>query len=222
MKWKAMTLLTVTAWLAGPAALSACETSLNHRFWNTMRGSLAIGAGVQIQPGSDGEETFMIFTGDLGIPVGERALIAPAVGLCRAGGDADFSEILFGAAGAVNIFNNQAGSLSLNLQAAVTRVSYESGSELNFPIALAGAARAGNALDVIFGGGMIGVRDSFEFGDVSDSETDFDPYGFGGVSLGAGQLTLQGSVTARMGEDFEGESEIDLAFNIAVAIPVGD
>lgn len=88
MKWRSLSFLTAAAWLCAPAAASACDSYLGYLFTPTGASGIGIGAGIQVQPGSDGEPTYLIPSVDVAIPIGQVATVKPMVGYCTlTGGD---------------------------------------------------------------------------------------------------------------------------------------
>lgn len=213
MKWKMAGLLTAGAMMLTPSLAFACDTVMGFRFWHTGGQGVMVNPGLHLVPGEDGGETGLIFSVDLGVPVGEKAVVAPLLGYCKYG---DFGEIVFGGGAAVNIFNNAAGTIGLNVQAGLTYDSYEGGNEQSIPIGLMGAYSASETASILFGAGMSGYRYSEDFGGESFSETDFDPYATGGAELMTGSMSLFATIVL-----FFYDGGTDTAFNVGAGIPLG-
>jgi hypothetical protein len=139
-------------------------------------GTAAVGAGLIIQPGSDGGDTFTIASGDVAFALGERAVVRPAVGICSGGGE---SELTFGIGLGVNLWNNPDGTMAVNLQSHLAYASGEGWSETTVPVMAATSFSAGESAAIVVGAGLQIGRVSIDISEFSDSSTDTDPVAFG-------------------------------------------
>jgi hypothetical protein len=199
--------------LVFPSVAAACDSSLGYFLMrSTMQRS--VGVGIQIQPGSDGEDTYLIPTVDVGFPLGAgRGVVKPMIGLCTGDG----TEIVFGGGGGFQLWANPAGRFTLDGQVALTAYSFEGGSEQVVPISVMGRlnSSSGNA-SLVFGAGLQVARYSFEAAGFSESGSDSDPFLSIGGLFGGGAARLQGGLLIR-----KGDSDTDLAVNLGAAIPWG-
>jgi len=217
MKIKSALTTLVSMALAFPVAVAGCDTYLGYTFMNFPTSPASFGAGLQVQPGEDGGATYWIPNVDATFGLGSKLIVKPAIGLCTStGGPAGFdsgSEVTLGGGAAVNVFS-QAGT-SVNLQAAVTHISYDGGSEQTFPVTAAARFAAGSAANLFGGAGLQFSRDSSP-----GSELDTDPVLFGGVDLGT-SVDITVGLMLKFGEDGLGGSSTDVALNAAFGLPLG-
>ena len=211
MKWKMVALVTAGSMMIAPTLASACDTVLGFRPWHL--NAKSANAGLEIVPGSDGGDTGFVFTGDFTIPVGEKAAVAPLLGYCKFG---DFGEIVLGAGGAVNVFNNADGTVALNVQMAVSHDSYEGGSEQSIPIGVAGSYAASETASIIFGGGLAAYRFTFDTGTMNVSNTSWDPFATAGAEFETESARFFAQLALRLYD-----SGTDTVINLGAGIPVG-
>lgn len=211
MSWKTVGILTAASMMLSPALATACDTVLGFRPWHVM--SKSVNVGLEVVPGSNGGDTGLVFSGDFTIPVGEKAAVAPLLGYCKFG---DFGEIVFGAGGALNVFNNADGTVSLNVQAALSYDAYEGGNEQSIPVGLAGSYTASEAASIIFGAGLAAYRFSSDVSGSSFSNTSWDPFATGGAEFETESATFFAQLALRF---YEGGT--DTVINVGAGIPVG-
>jgi hypothetical protein len=201
--------------LACPSVASACDSYMGYFAMRFIRQrAKALGAGVQIQPGSDGDNTYFIPTVDVGFPLGEgRGVVKPMIGVCTGDG----TEIVFGGGGAFQLWGNPAGNFTVDGQVAVTAYSFEGGSEQVIPISLMGRldSSSGSA-SLVFGAGFQVARYSVDSPGFSESGSDSDPFASIAGLFGSGAVRFQGGLLIK-----KGDTDTDFAINLGTAIPWG-
>ena len=204
-------MVVVAAWFALPTIASACDMKIGFLFMGIPSSSWSVGGGLNVQPGSDGDDTYWAANVDAAVALGERAVVIPGIGYCTRTGDDAEGEIVFGGGLGFNLWNNADGTVMVNLQGAVTHVSEGDYSAQSIPVSAAAMFEAGESASVFAGGGLQFFRDSFD----GDSESDNDPFVYGGVAFGS-SVAIQVGGSLRFGEHAN-----DFAFNIGASIPMG-
>jgi hypothetical protein len=177
--------LALVASVAWPATAAA------YSFMGRQRSAFTVGAGLNLQPGRNGGDTYVTPSADLGIRLGQRAVLRPAIGFCTGG---DETNLTIGGAGSVNVWSNPAGRIAVDLQTHVARASGDGWSETAIPIVAAGSLNAGNAAAFFAGAGLVVGRSSYSMPGFSRSDTDTNPVGFAGVRLAAGNIDVSGAL----------------------------
>ena len=215
MRTRAVAILAVGMWLGWPAAASACDFYLAYTFLGAQNASFAIGGRLNIQPGSDGGDTFTIANADVAIPLGERGVVLPAVGICSGG---DETELTAGGGVGVNLFNSSDGLWSVNVQSHLAWASFEGGSEITAPVIAAASYAVNESASIFAGAGLQIGRVSFDsdFSGLDGSETDSDPVGFAGVSFGSESVGFSAGVQIKKGDE-----DTDYALVGGLRIPIG-
>lgn len=210
MKLRSAILTLLGFWLAVPSAVAACDTYLGYLPWARPSAKAAIGAGIHVQPGEDGEPTYWIPNVEGTLAAGEKLIVKGALGYCTStGGPSGFesdSEITFGGGGAFQVLQN--ANVVLNVQAALTAYSFEGGSEQIIPITA--NAVFGSGVASFFGmAGFQWSRASIDSPGFSDSFTDTDPVLGGGVMFN--NFTV--GAMLKFGEDGTGGTSTDFSLN---------
>lgn len=212
MTRRAVVLLTGAACILGPASASACDLYFNSVFLRQPVGRLAIGAGAQIQTG---DPTTTIFSGDLSIKLGQKAVVRPGVGLCRQGGGPGFqssSALTIGSGLGVRLWNSPNGGVAINGQAGFAYVSSDGATDLTFPIGAAADFKASDQVSVFAGAALKFSRFSYTGG----SQTDSDPVLYGGVTINLKRADLTAGITLQ-----NGDTDTATAINVGLRVPVG-
>jgi hypothetical protein len=215
MRVKVLSIVVAAAWLFVPTIASACDMKIGYLFMNMPTAPWTIGGGAQIQPGSDGDDTYWIANVDATFALGERAIVQPAVGYCTTTGDDDFGELVYGGAFGFHLFDNSDGTMAVNLQAAVTHVSYEGESEQSIPISAQALFEASESASLFGGAGLRGGRNSFP-----GSDMDWDPFVDAGVHFG-GNIQIQVGALLLFGDDSDGGTSTDFGINLSASVPMG-
>ncbi len=207
MRWKTQSLVAGVLTLAWAAPVYACGFWFNSTFLDVpMRPTLGLG----LQHVSD----FTIIAADVAFKAGDKLVIRPGVGSCRySGSGGSESEVVYGAAAALRLWNDEGGKVAVNAQVGGEFDSFEGGSERNIPI---GGAVQYMATDVVslFGGAAINLYgESFDDGD-SYSHTDESV--FAGAALKSGNFTVAAGVTY-----FIYENNNETAINIGGSMALG-
>jgi hypothetical protein len=209
MRWKSRSLIAAGLTAAWTAPAFACGFPLNSTF---LRIPSTTTLGIALQNWFT-DYSLMTLAGDVAVKAGSRAVIRPAVGICReeAGSETE-SNVLFGAGLGFNVWNDEAGKMSVNLQAGLEMVSYDGASYRNIPIGAAVQMRSSDNMS-LFGGASINMSNySVDGGgDFSNS----DPSLFGGVVFKAGALDITAGATIWMGD------ETDFALNVGASMALG-
>lgn len=187
----------IVGMMTWPAAASACDFLLAYNYMGIPASGMTVGAGLTVAPLNGDGDSYLVPSVDVGIPVGARAVVHPVLAYCS--GDNDFGEIVFGAGGAFNIWNNADGNVHLNIQAHAARTGFDGGSEFSIPI-LASVLYNLNGGTSLFGSaGVQHYRLSFDEGDFDASDT--NPAGAAGVQFSAGSMHISVGLTAVSGDD---------------------
>ena len=213
MRVKPLLIGTACLLLMAPAALAACDFYMGYTFFRVPSSSVALGGGMNIQPGSDGEDTYLIPSVDVSIRLGERAVVRPGVGLCTSTGDESDSEVTLGGGFGIHLWTNDEGNFSLNLQGAIAHASGDDWSEQTMPFFAAGQYQASETAAVFFGAGFQVGRSSY--GD-EDAETDSDPMAFGGATFDVSRAAVSAGIQLK-----KGDSDTDYALVFGLNVPVG-
>jgi hypothetical protein len=168
-----------------------------------------------------------IIAADAAIRASDKIVARVGGGNCSYGGE---SSIVFGGGVGVNVWNDAAGKVAVNVQAGLEMDSYEGGNERNIPIGLAvryrlsggssaraagpGLLQGGSSADVsLYGSGAMHIyNDSYE----GESYSSNDPAVSGGVIVATGNFQVTAGVTMFM---YDGGSE--MGFNVGGGMAVG-
>lgn len=130
---------------------------------------------------------------DVGMKLGERIVVRPAIGLCsyESFSDERQSDPYFGAGVAVNLMQNE--SMSLNLQSGISYAALDGGDITTVPIGAAALFRGTGPMSFYAGASLWWQQ--FE-PDIGESVSETDPVLFGGLMGSAGSLswTLGGQI----------------------------
>ncbi|HEX6315428.1 MAG TPA: hypothetical protein VFZ73_11240 [Gemmatimonadaceae bacterium] len=152
-------------------------------------------------------------SGDVGMKLGERMVVRPAIGLCSYEVVDRENDPFFGAGVALNL--TQSATMSLNLQSGISYMSTDFGNTTIVPIGAAASFRGSGPVSFYAGASLWWQQIEVDGGG-SDSET--DPVLFGGLTGSAGSLgwTLGGQLY--MGDDTEFGLVAGLNFNQAASM----
>ena len=206
-------------WLSGvivaaaalwPASASACDFYLAYGPMGLQTGQFALGGAILFEPGEDDADGFIIPSADLGIRIGERFVVHPALGYCT-GGD-DFSEIIIGGGAGVNLISND--QWSLGVQSHLARTSFEDGSEMAIPVMASATFDVSETARLYAGFGLRFFRLSIDA--LDESETESDPAASAGITLPLGSLQVSGGIVLVNTDD-----DTDFSFGGGVQFPLG-
>ncbi len=212
MKWKAVVLLAGATSIMGSTSALACDLYFNSVFLSQPAGRLAIGAGAQIQTGSP---STTIFSGDVSIKLGPKAVLRPGLGLCHQGGGVGFQSsntLTFGSGLGVRLWNSSNGGVAINGQTGFAYASSDGASSLTFPIGAAAEFKASDQAFVFVGAALQFSRFSYTGG----SQTESDPVLYGGVTVKLKRADLTAGLSLR-----NGDPDAATAINVGIRVPVG-
>jgi hypothetical protein len=176
---------------------------------------VAFGAGAQIQTG---DLTTTIYSGDLSIPLGGKAILRPALGLCHqaalAAGEDDFNEFVYGGTLGVGLFTSRTGLLRVNVQAGLSLLSYGDGydaSETSIPVAAAAEYEVSQYAALFAGAGIQMWKSTFE----NLSQSGSDPFLFGGTTFMLNRVDVSAGIGLLLAD------ETGVSINFGVRIPMG-
>ncbi len=186
----------------------ACGFWFNQTFIS-IPATTTVGLGLNYWPG---DYTIMVLAGDASIKLGDKFVIRPGVGMCRydAGGSTE-SVVMYGAGAAMNVWNDEAGKLSLNIQAGLEMDSYDGGNERNIPIGAALRIKGSETMSWFAGAALNLYNDSF----AGQSYSSSDPSIYGGAILAMGKTMVTAGAGMYMGD------ESDLFINIGASMALG-
>lgn len=183
MRLKRFSLAAGALLLASPVEAWACDFPFNGSFLSRSTGRWSIGGSLGL---TTSDPSVLVVAGDATINAGAKAVIRPAIGICRVGGGdgGDSStELMFGGAVGINVWNNADNRVALNVQSGLSYVAFDGGSDMTIPITLAGQLTANETTSLYGGVGMSHNRTSFDnvTPGFDDSFSATDPVLFGGV-----------------------------------------
>lgn len=223
MRWKTQSLMAGVLTLAWAVPAHACSLWFNST-------ALRVPQKPTFSLGLAHISSFNIYAVDVALKAGDKVVVRPGVGECSGGGE---SNLVYGAAVGVNVFKDQTGNLSVNLQAGYEGDSYDGGSEHNIPVgasvaytlntgssassARPGLLAAAASKVTLYGGATINFySDSYDYGEGSQDYSSTDKAFFGGAMFDTGNFTLTGGVTFW---SYEGGSET--AINVGAGMALG-
>lgn len=207
MRWKTQSLLAGAFTLAWAAPAYACGFWFNSTFLNIPM-KPAIGVGFQ------SIRHYTVIAADAAFKAGDKVVIRPSLGQCHETfqGYSD-TYAVYGAAIGYKVWNDDAGKVSVNVQAGGEFDSFDGGSESNIPIGAAIAYKASEKVDLFGGAGVNIYNASYDDGD-SYSSNDLGI--FAGVAFHTGAFVIDGGVT---NFNYEGGSET--ALNVGASMELG-
>lgn len=214
MRWKPLPLLAGVACLAWPSVASACWTSELARLWAIPQ-KFDLGAGLLFQPGEGGGEATQVFSASAAFKLGAKASLGPLVGMCKSG---SYSATLFGAGAGFNVWNDNAGKIGINVQTGLNYLSDEGSTDIIIPVGAVAEFKPSDKLGFAAGAGMMIDRFSVDAqpGFAGFSETDTDPFFYGGAIFKMTALDIYVGGVLKMGE-----GGTDTALNAAIRLPIG-
>jgi hypothetical protein len=205
-KWVGGVLVAVAAmW---PSAASACDLFGAYGAHPAVPGTMSIVGSIHVEPGDDGEDTLMVPSVGLGIPLGARFTVAPVLGYCTGGDD---SELVLGGFGAVNFISND--QWALGVQSHLARVSDDFGSYMSIPVV---AAATFDVTETARLYADFGLRFARESPDEGESNTESDPVAAGGITFPLGSLSVTGGIVL-----VNGDEDTDFSFGGRLAYALG-
>jgi hypothetical protein len=146
-----------------PTSASACDFYLAYGPLGSQSARISIGAGVQVFPWEEETETGFTPTLSVGVRLGSRFVVRPAVGYCSYGRDED---LIAGTGAAVTLVRSEAGSFGIQGHAA--RVDLGEGSAIVIPLLAVANFDLGDGGSLQAG---VGIRYSRLTFDESDSDS---------------------------------------------------
>jgi len=207
MRRKMLGIVAVGVWALWPAAASACDLYLAYTYLGVPTGSLSFGGGLVASPMSGDSDTYLMPSVDMGIRLGDRAVVRPAVGLCNGPDD---NEIMLGAGGAFNIWRDASSGTALNVQAHLARTSSDGFTTMSIPIVGSGIYPLTESASIF---GTLGVQ-MLRWSYSSFSESDTNLVAATGVRFSTGSTDISAGINI-----VNGESDTDLGLIAAVSVP---
>ncbi|MGQ0764305.1 MAG: hypothetical protein ACT4OZ_01395 [Gemmatimonadota bacterium] len=168
--------------IALPTEAWACDFPFNGSFLGRSTGKWSIGGSLGL---TTSDPSLLVIAGDATINAGTKAVIRPAIGLCRSGGEGSSSEIVFGGGAGINVWNNADNKVALNVQTGLSFVSFDGGKDITIPVTVAGQFMANERTSFYGGAGMshnrVSIDETSPGFDGTFSST--DPVLFGGVQF---------------------------------------
>jgi len=207
MRRKMLGMVAVGVWALWPATASACDLYLAYTYLGVPTGSLAVGGGLVASPMSGDTDTFLMPSVDLGIRLGDRAVVRPALGLCNGPDD---NEIILGAGGSFNIWRDASSGSALNVQAHLARTSTDGFTTMSIPIVGSGIYPLTDSASIFGTLGVQMLRWSYE----SLSNSDTNLVAATGVRFSTGSTDISAGINIVNTDD-----DTDLGLIAGVSIP---
>jgi opacity protein-like surface antigen len=203
MKARQLSLIAGTALLVLPAHAYACGFPFSGTYLARSSGKMAFGGTLGF---TTSDPSVTVVTGDLSINLGPKAVVRPAIGICRAGGGEggeSSSELMFGGDVGVNFWNNADGKVALNVQSGLSILSVEGATDMTIPITVAGQFKANENTSIYGGAGVSHNRFKYSSGSPGASDETFtatDPVVYGGVAITQPRARFTAGLQMLMGD----------------------
>lgn len=214
MRWRTKSLIALGLMVSTAAPAFACGFWFNSAFMG-VPGGPTVSVALQNWFSDYASRTL---TGDVAVKVGDKASVRAGAGICmEESGDETDSNIMFGGSGAMRVWQDEAGKMSVNAQAGIEMASFDGGSYRNIPIGVALMTKSSETMSLFAGAAFnmsnISVDDCPDGFDCDASNS--DPSLFGGAVFAMGKVNVTAGATIALGDDTE------FALNVAGSMSMG-